>query len=164
MGDIWNPPGSCGSPTISPLPPDILKTESIGLYLYHLKEEPQYKNIPPKGNDDPPIRYVPMGVSLFFQLTAHSNLQTEQAAYNEQKMMGIAIKALHDYPIIDDKTEITDLDGVKNKVFPLGLCDNNNRFRIILQPVDHHEATSYWTAGSITHETCSILPGFGRIT
>ncbi len=146
--ETWNPPGSCGSPTISPLPPDILKTESIGLYLYHIKEEPQYKNITPKGNDDPPIRYVPMGVTLFFQLTAHSNLQTEQAAYNEQKMMGIAIKALHDYPIIDDKTEITDLDGVKNKVFPLGLCDNDNRFRIILQPVDQHEATSYWIAGS----------------
>jgi hypothetical protein len=146
--ETWDPTGSLNPPSVSPLPPDILKTESIGLYLYHVKEEAQYKNLPPPGNDNPPVRYTPLGVSLYFQMTAHSILQTDQAALNEQKMFGIAIKTLHDYPAIDDTTVITDLKGNKNIVFPLGLRDGQNRLRIMLQPVDHHEAITYWTAGS----------------
>lgn len=144
----WNPTGTNNTPPVSPQPPDILKSESVGLYLYHIKEETQNKNISPPGNDNPPVRYIPMGLSLYYQLTAHSNLQTDQATLNEQKMMGIAIKALHDYPVIDDDTDIEDLQGNIHIVFPLGLRDNNNRLRIVLHPIDQHEATSYWTAGS----------------
>jgi hypothetical protein len=146
--DIWNPAGTCNSPQVSPQSPDKLVTESVGVYLYHIMEESQYKNLRPPGNDIPPVRYVPISLSLFFQVTAFSNIQTDQARLNEQKMMGIAIKALHDYPIIDDNTEIIDLQGNKNRIFPLELCDNKNQFRISLLPVDHFEAISFWTTSS----------------
>jgi hypothetical protein len=34
------------------------------------------------------------------------------------------------------------------QVFPPALQGTDNRFRVVLQPVQHHEAINYWTAGS----------------
>jgi len=136
-----SPAWSAGlSPTISPLPPDKLNGDAVGIYMYHITEDSHYKNLLPKGADIPPVRYVPMGLNLYYQLTAHS---ATDDTYQEQKMMGIAIKALHDYPVIDDSTKIADV-----KIFPALLQGNKNRLRIVLQPVIHNEAISYWTAGS----------------
>jgi len=143
--DIWSTMGT--SPTISPQPPDELNIDAVGLYLYHISEDNQYKNLPAPGNDIPPVRFVPMGLNLFYQLTAHST-EDETGTYKEQKMMGIAIKALHDYPIIDDSTAIVDLSETNNTVFPSDLQGNDNRLRIVLQPIAHNEAMNYWSAGN----------------
>jgi len=143
--DIWSTMGT--SPTISPQPPDELSSDAVGLYLYHISEDNQYKNLPAPGNDIPPVRFVPMGLNLFYQLTAHSTAD-ETGTYKEQKMMGIAIKALHDYPIIDDSTAIVDLSETNNTVFPSDLQGNDNRLRIVLQPIAHNEAMNYWSAGN----------------
>ena len=143
--DIWSTMGT--SPTISPQPPDELNIDAVGLYLYHISEDNQYKNLSAPGNDIPPVRFVPMGLNLFYQLTAHSSAD-ETGTYKEQKMMGIAIKALHDYPIIDDSTAIVDLSETNNTVFPSDLQGNDNRLRIVLQPIAHNEAMNYWSAGN----------------
>ena len=143
--DIWSTMGT--SPTISPQPPDELNIDAVGLYLYHISEDNQYKNLPAPGNDIPPVCFVPMGLNLFYQLTAHSTTD-EIGTYKEQKMMGIAIKALHDYPIIDDSTAIVDLSETNNTVFPSDLQGNDNRLRIVLQPIAHNEAMNYWSAGN----------------
>ena len=127
------------------LPPDKLTGDhTIGLYLYHVTEDPQYKNLMPPGQDEPPVRFTPMGLNLYYQLTAHSDLGGTTAAENEQTMVGFAMKALHDFPVIDDSTQIA---GVK--VFPIALQGTDNRFRMVLQPVQHNEAMTYWTAGSL---------------
>ena len=104
----------------------------IGLYLYHLSEDPQYKNLPSPGNDDPPIRYTPMGLNLSYQLTAHS----DNGILNEQYMMGLAVKALRDYPVIDDTTEI-DTGTTVEKIMQSDIRGYNNRLRIVLQPIPH---------------------------
>ncbi len=135
-----SPAWGATAPTVSPQPPNLLTGDSIGLYLYHIAEDAHYKNLPALGNDTPPVRYTPMGLNLFYQLTARS---TSEDSLLEQQMMGIAIKALRDYPIIDDATAI---DGTS--IYPADLQGDNNRLRIVLQPVAHHDAVSYWTAGS----------------
>jgi hypothetical protein len=145
---IWSSPGNLISPAISPQPPDQLKKESIGLYLYHVSEDTKYKNLPSPGNDYPPVRYTPMGLNLFYQLTAHSTEDLDTGSFIEQKMLGIAIKALHDYPIIDENTKITDLNDIGNYVFTDELKGKHNKFRIVLQPIEYRDAISYWTAGS----------------
>jgi hypothetical protein len=129
---------------VSALPPDKLTGDNtIGLYLYHIAEDPYFKNMPPPSPDTPPVRYVPMGVTLSYQLTAHTQQQNENDVKREQTMLGIATKALHDYPVIDDTTEI---DG--NKLLSASLRDNENRLRIMLQPLSQAEAVNYWTAGT----------------
>jgi hypothetical protein len=127
------------------LPPDKLTGDhTIGLYLYHVTEDPHYKNLEPPGLDEPPVRFTPLGLNLYYQLTAHSDLAGTTGAENEQTMVGLAMKALHDFPVIDNSTQI---GGVQ--VFPIALQGTDNRFRIVLQPVQHNEAMTYWTAGSL---------------
>src|SRR5262249_38722129 len=107
---------------VSPLEVSALTTDkltggyTIELYLYYLTEDPQYKNLAPPGLDEPPVRFTPMGLNLYYQLTAHSDIAGGNGAENEQTMVGLAMKALHDFPVIDDTTEIA---GVK--VFPTAL-------------------------------------------
>lgn len=129
--------------SVSPLPPDKLTGDhAIGLYLYHIVEDPQYKNLPPLSDEEPPVRYTPMGLNLHYLLTAHSDSLGATGVENEQTMMGLAMKALHDYPVIDDTTDIG------GKVFPVALQGTDNRFRVVLQPLQHSEAMTYWTAGN----------------
>jgi hypothetical protein len=130
--------------TVSPLPPDKLTgNHTIGLYLYHISEDAHYKNLPPPSDEFPPIRYTPMGLNLYYQLTAHSDNAGNAGVENEQTMLGLAMKALRDYPVIDDTT---DVNGAK--VLPLALQGTDNRFRIVLQPLQHHEAMTYWSVGT----------------
>jgi hypothetical protein len=128
-------------PTISAQSPDVLSGNAIGIYLYHITEDAHYKNMPPPGKGEPPVRYVPMALNLYYQLSAHS---ASDDPLLEQHMMGIAVKALHDFPIIDDSTEIVEED----RILHTELQGKDNRMKIVLQPIAHNEAVSYWTAGS----------------
>lgn len=128
--------------TVSPMPPDKLTGDPMaGLYLYHLSEDAAFKNQPPPpGVDD--LRYTPMAVDLYYVLSAHSG-ENDAGTLTEQLIMGLAVKALRDVPMIDDTTMI---NGVN--VLDPAIRGEDNRLRITLQPVPAAEAVSYWTAGS----------------
>jgi len=133
-------------PKVLPLPPDKIgdTDKTLGIYLYHATEDPHHKNLPSAGPDTPPVGFVSMGLNLFYLLTAHApDSQSNDSSLEEQKMMGVAMKAMHDYPVMDDSTYV---DGVQ--VFPNLLRGAGNRIRIALLPVASNEAVSYWTAGS----------------
>ena len=131
--------------SVSPQPPDQLKgNRTIGLYLYHIREEAYTKSQPAPVDDEAPVRYSPMGVGLYYLLTAHSDItDTNQQIYAEQLMMGLAVKTLHDFPKLDDTTTVA---GVP--VFPPPLAGHDNRLRVLLQPIQFSEAMQYWTAGT----------------
>jgi hypothetical protein len=130
--------------TVSPLSPDRLSGDNtLGLYLYHLIEDVHFQNLPPPADSQLPLRYTPMGLSLSYLLTAHSDLSDEMAAYQEQLMMGCAVKALRDFPVIDDDTTING-----TPVLDVRLRNASNRLKLLLQPIPYNEAVSYWTAGS----------------
>lgn len=139
--EVLSPVWSETSPIIiSPKPPDKLDADGLGIYLYHISEDSQYKNLPAPGNDAPPVRYIPMGLNLYYQLSAFS---TADDTIKEQKMMGIALKAFHDYPLINDSTQVNGEDILDEDIRGFG-----NKLRIVLQPVTHNEAISYWNNGS----------------
>lgn len=145
-GHVTASPVWSGSPTVSPESPDQLSGESntIGFYLYHISEDEGYKNPPPPGRDVPPIRYTPMGLVLHYQLTAHDHGQDGTiATFNEQRLMGCAIKALRDYPVIDDTTVIG--GGI---ILDSLLRGSDNRLQIVLQPISPEQAIQYWSAGT----------------
>jgi hypothetical protein len=133
---------------VTPDPPDRLTGDNtLGLYLYRVSEDPQYKNLPPPGGDPVPVRHTPMGLSLDYVLVAHSDIDDPPGAgagaFREQLMMGLALKAFHDYPVIDETTEI----GGTTFMDP-ALIGGNNRFRISLTPVARNEAFDIWAAAS----------------
>ena len=134
---------------VSALPPDKLKGDNtVGIYLYHIVENSFHKNMPSPGIEIPPVRYTPMGLDLYYLLTAHSDIQIDVpkddiSSLREQQMMSIAMKAFHDYPVVNNTTKIN------NKIiFTSELIDSNNLLRIELLPITQTEAISYWTAGS----------------
>ncbi len=132
------------TPSVVPDPPDSLTGDNtIGIYLYHIEENPHNKNALPIGNSQPPIRHTPMPLNLYYQLSAHSDLTSPTGSYREQLLLGAAIKALHDYPILNDDTQIG-----PTTIFPAVLLDNDNRLQIELRPVTADEAVTFWTAGS----------------
>jgi len=140
-----------GLPLVTAQPPDQIAGGTLGVYLYHVTEEPHLKNQPPVGRDAPPVRFTPMGLCLYYQLCALGTGTGEQVTKQEQIYIGCALKALHDYPVIDDSTRVprrppaTPLEILK----AVGLDGADNRLRIGLQPVSYSEASSFWTAASV---------------
>lgn len=126
-------------PDVFPEPPALLEppVEGVGLYMYHIVEDPHYKNLPAAGGGtQPPIRYTPMGLKLYYHLSARDGSPTtpQQIALNEQLWMGYAVKALRDNPEINIPS-----------ILP---AEGNNRLRITLNPISPSEAVSFWTAGN----------------
>ena len=135
---------SASAPEILPEPPSRLTEDGLGLYLYHVQENAAYKNLPSHGGSNAPIRMNNLALTLYYQLSANSIIsQQSEGAFDEQTMMGIAMKALHDYPEITDDTRV---NGVQI-MHPM-IRGRNNRFKISLQPVPYSEAVQYWTAGT----------------
>lgn len=128
----------------SPNPPDRLAgNNALGLYLYHLGEDPATKAWVPMPGAPPDLRFTPMGLQLFYLLRAHSEIDNPpgEGTLREQLIMGLAVKALRDYPIIDDTTEVFGTPVLDGK-----LTNKDNRLRLTLQPIAPSEAVSYWTA------------------
>jgi Pvc16 N-terminal domain len=129
---------------VTPEPPDKLKGErTIGFYLYHVVEAAHLKNIPPPGDASVPLRLSPMALELRYQLTPHSALTGQNGPIKEQLMMGLAMKTLRDFPVLEDSTAIG-----TTTIFPAALQSGDNRLRITLQPAPASEALQYWTTGS----------------
>jgi hypothetical protein len=129
---------------VSGLPPDQLAGDNaLGIYLYHLSEEAAYKNQTWPGRPQPPMRFSPMGLNLYYVVSARSALTASLGPFREQLLMGVAVKAFHDWPIIDDTTVV---NGVS--VLHPNLRDADNPLKLDLRHVPPNEAVSYWTAGS----------------
>ena len=144
--------GNLNTPDVLPDPPDRKDKEGVGFYLYHIQENTHYKNMPPLGNDNAPVKFIPMALNLYYQLSANDKSDDGTSAFTEQTMMSVAMKALHDYPEINDTTTIAfkdrvNLNNIVAEVLP-NLLRGNNRFRvrITLQSLAASEALQFWTA------------------
>jgi hypothetical protein len=118
--------------------PDLHRNDRTGItfYLFHAQENGHYKNFPSPGNDIPPVSFTPMGLNLFYQLTSNSrNTNNEQDAIDEQKLMSVAMKALHDNPVL--------LKTLPTPAFPAGKDIN---IKITLQTLSPSESVQYWAA------------------
>jgi hypothetical protein len=132
--------------TVSPLPPDRLRDAAtdLGLYLYHLTEDPAYKNPPPTGSGN---AGQPVALNLYYQLTAQVGSNVNDA-YRAQLLMGAAVRVLHEFALIHDGTLLTDATGTQIPILAHRLlAGRDNRIRITLRPVPVDDAVDYWTAG-----------------
>jgi hypothetical protein len=130
-------------PDVLPLSPVNFPGDGISFFLYHVIQKKEYGNFPIPTRD-PESRFLPMALTLYYQLSARSINEDENGTYNEQKWMSIAMKAIHDCPFIDDTTL------TPNNLTPIldvHIIGNDNRLNISQQPVPYTDAIHNWTAG-----------------
>ena len=134
--------------TALPVRPDRIEPgvqNRLSLHLYHVTEDPYYKNAAGEGNDVPNIAKAPMSLCLFYILTAHHNDgQTAVDALRQQEMMGMALKTLHDNPVITDRTTIPQSNGPGIQILPANLRNRGNSIQVILRPVSPEDAVGFW--------------------
>ena len=82
-----------------------------------------------------------MALSLFYILTAHHETDSAFDAETQQKLMGYALKTLHDFPVITDQTRI---DGTF--ILDPDLRGSDNTLQVILRPVSPEDAIAFWNS------------------
>ena len=141
ISPVWQPRPR---PTVSPLPADQMQVAGLSFYLYHLAENPHLRTPPPIDPAAGHVRHAPMAIDLHYQMTASPGGTSANELLEAQLLMGCALKALHDEPVVDDGTTVNGTAILANA----GLDGADNRLRINLQPVAPSDAVSYWVAGS----------------
>jgi hypothetical protein len=126
-------------------PPDRVGTSvtnTLSLYLYHVRETAATQNLPGPGSDLPNIATAPLGMDLFYVLTAHQHTNETFDALMEQRLMGLALKTLHDFPVITDNTTVHNIHLINGAERGRG-----NRLNIELRKIESEQAFSIWTTG-----------------
>ena len=122
----------------------ITGDHALAMFLYYASEDPHFKNLPPVYRDQPPVRFTPMGLQLQYQLIAHATDlgDPDNAALRAQRLFGLALKALHDFPSVDRNTTFG------GPIFPPELLNTENVFRINKRNIPPGEVPNFWTAGT----------------
>ena len=123
----------------------LTNDQALSMFLYSANEDPHFKNQPPIYQDKPPVRFTPMGLQLQYQLVSHAaDLgDADGAILRSQRLFGLALKTLHDFPSIDRTTQIAGA-----LIFPVALQGTDNVVRINLRNIAPNEITNFWTAGN----------------
>jgi len=152
---IGNSPGwpfaTFGAPLVTAQPPDQIGPGTLGVYLYHVTEDAHLKNQQPVGRDPPPVRFTPMGLSLYYQISALGTGAGEQITKQEQTYIGCALKALHDFPVIDDATTVARRapQPPLEVLAAVGLDGAGNKLRLMMQPIAYSDSATFWNAASL---------------
>jgi hypothetical protein len=127
--------------SVTPIPPDKVENpaNTLSLHLYHVGEDPYYKNAAGSGNDVPNVARTPMALHLFYILTAHHETDSSFDAETQQKLMGYALKTFHDNPVITSRTRI-------NGTPILDPDFGNSSIQVVLRPVTPEDALSFWNS------------------
>jgi hypothetical protein len=134
--------------TVTAMPPERVgsATNTINLHLYHVMEDPFYKNRPGPGTGHPPIARQPLVLSLYYILTAHHEVNEVFDAETQQLHLGLAMKTMHDHPIIVDTLSISPDGGPAQTVMAPALTGGGNRIEISPRPLTPEESISFWSA------------------
>lgn len=134
---------------VTTMPPELLEdpSQTLNLHLYHVAEDPFYKNAVSPGRGGIPVSRQPMPLMLYYILTPHHEVAAEFDAETQQRLMGFALKTLHDFPIIDDDLEIepNPVEGPV-RVMVDGLVGGTNRIETTLRPIPPEDAIAFWSA------------------
>jgi len=134
-----------GTLTVTTKRPELLQNETntLNLFLYHICEDPTYKNQPIPGTGRRGVARTPMALSLFYIATPQHKVMGDDGGV-EQKMMGALLKTFHDFPMIDADTSA---DGGATFVMPDALRESGeNWLEIMLRPVSPEDALDFWAS------------------
>jgi hypothetical protein len=131
-------------------PADAAEERRINLYLLEVKEHAQLKNQMPPGAGNPG-RYErpPLSLELVYLLTTHVSSETAtDADLTCQRMLGDALGALHDQPILTRQVlAITPRDRpVGAPLLDTDLLDEHEALKVSLHPASLEDYAKVWTA------------------
>jgi hypothetical protein len=128
------------TPTISTSPPERVEgaTNLLNLYCYHANQDP-HNRIRPRQQSGRAIATSPLTLELHYILTAHTLVNSEFDTLAEQNLLGRAMKALHDFPVLDDNSAIG-----STRILPDDIQGLDNRFEISLVQMTATEALTFW--------------------
>jgi hypothetical protein len=139
--------GLAGVLKVTDLPPEKVEnpTHTLNFYLYHVAEDPYYKNMQGSGTDIPSVATAPMALCLYYILTAHHENDNDPSfnAQAQQMLMGYALKTFHDVPVITDETRI---NGSSTPVLQDALLGKGNSLQVIMRPIPAEDAVAFWSS------------------
>lgn len=121
-------------------------SRTVNLHLYHVAEDQFRRNVPGPGTDRENVSTTPLALSLYYIMTAHHTASESMGWETEQQIMGYALKTLHDFPSITDRTRLLTAGGAVVPAFLEGLRDAGNIIDVILRPLTPEDAVTYWSA------------------
>lgn len=145
--------------TVSDLPPEEAEKQDgtrLNLHLYHAAEDPGRRNDFPPGDSAPfPISRTPMPLTLYYALTAHSMANDVPNAQQQQLFMGLGMKTLHDFAVIDDSLELPGPPaGDPIKILDSGMRGAQNRITIVQRQLTPEDTVTFWAAAQ--HHTARL--------
>ncbi len=144
----WNPDGANPPPgkdftlEVSGSAPDAVRTLGdcqLSIYLFHVAADPFNRNQPLDGRFPALIPYLPLGLNLFYLVTAFDR----ETAAHEQRAMSIAMKCLHEHPVL--RTNLT----VLGKASPVELT-------ITLEANSVDEMSRLWQASTVAQRLSAV--------
>lgn len=140
---------------VTAAPPDAAGPADriVSVYMFHVRESPDLKNLPPTaGSGSVPVRHEPMGLILQYIVTAvtpedeDNVMDANDLAIEQQNVIGIIARGIHDYPIVSDKTRNPDPSGTPPFVLQDELTGIGTVLRVNIRPASMEETVSFWTA------------------
>lgn len=136
-------------PLVTLMPPEQVTAinRTVNLHLYHVSEDPQFRNAVGMEMGPTPVQGQPMALRLFYVLTAHMTRNAAFDAETQQEMLGLAMKTFHDNPVIDDDLVILPTPiSPPTPVMHATLRGARNRIEIIPRNLEPEENLSFWAA------------------
>lgn len=134
---------------VTAMPPEQVdaSTQTLNLHLYAVTVDPHYQNAVGMELADPPVSGQPLALRLYYILTSHLTIATGFDSETQQRIMGMAMKTLHDNPVITDTLQIapSPIEGPLTIMDPL-LQGSDNRIEISLRPMEPEDAVNFWAA------------------
>lgn len=137
--------------TVTDLPPeraDEADTNNLNLHLFHAIEDPSKRNeFAPDALGAFPIKETPLPLILYYVLTAHGAGDDPPDIAGQQRLMGLAMKTMHDFPAFDDRLVLpTPPLSDPQPVFDPAMRGNQNRIQIIPRQLTPEESVNFWSA------------------
>ena len=147
--NVWRLSGQ--EVTVSALPPEEAETETgsrLNLHLYHAREDPSRRNDLPFDDAGPyPISRTPMPLTLYYVMTAHSMVDGAIDPPGLQLLMGLGMKSLHDFPVIDDSLELPAPPvGLPTRILDPGMRGAQNRIEVVSRQLAPEDSVNFWSA------------------
>lgn len=130
------------------LPPgeDLPDALGVNLYLYRVLENPATRNEPWRGerNGAPPTDSPALGLQLYYLLTPLGSKPEDTSLDGDtaHTMLGLAMLALHEHPILND-THIVDFDA--DVELPASILNSYEKVKLYLVPTDLDELSKIWS-------------------
>ncbi|MGJ8628246.1 MAG: DUF4255 domain-containing protein [Sulfitobacter sp.] len=136
-------------PAVTLMPPELVTAtnRTLNLHLYHVAEDPHYRNMAGIPGGTPAISTQPMALRLFYVLTAHLTRVNEFDAVTQQELLGLAMKTFHDNPVIkDDLVILPTPASPPTPVMHAELLGDGNKIEIVPRNLDPEDNLNFWAA------------------